>query len=152
MEKLKLILITLSYAIVFGGGYYLRQHGEVPCPAPSLQASAEKQQSTSSHIVGTIKKKDAKIGASGEVINPAETEINFDAEISSLLNQKSSISVIPAVQEKPDNIKFPLNSKLQTGVEFMPVKHHWLGYLRDFHTSENIYQYSYSTRLELPWQ
>lgn len=143
MEKIKLILITLSYALVFGGGYYISNRGQVPCPAPSLVASNEKSDQLKTHITGTIKKKDANPSTGA----PAETEINFSADIDRLTAEKSQVVVTPQAQVKPDNVKFPINSKGEIGIDANLIGHHWLAYKYNLKDHENVYEYSYSTRI-----
>lgn len=143
MEKIKSILMLVSYAVAVAGGFFLGHKPSVVCPAPVVVSSNEKNESLKEHIRGTIKKKDAN-PATGA---PAETEINFEADISSLMSSKASVVATPVAVVKPDNIKFPITSKGEIGIDGNVYGHNWISAKYNLFTAEKVYEYSYSTRI-----
>ena len=134
------ILIFLVYTvIILFAGWNIRKRFE---PKPQIISESNSQeQKLKAHVTGTSKKKvDPKTGV-------IEETTNFNYDIESFLASQQNKKAVLAPPILPDNIKGNLNSKLQIGVEFMAFDHQWIGYTRDLKTNENIYQYSYSTRI-----
>jgi hypothetical protein len=143
VKLIKSLLIGATYLVVFGLGWQLRKSLE-PKPQPKIEATTQKTDNSTAHVKGQVKK---KFGATGKL---EEETIDFDAEISRALQSLSSVKKDAPIINKGDNLKFPINSRLQVGVEIKPVDNHWIGYLKDLKTGEDVYQYSYSIKLELP--
>lgn len=128
---IKSFLILISFVFFFVVGRFSAP--KISNDVNLIEKTDEQKQTQ--HIERTIKKKD---------------DLGRDVEIKEVVTIEDFISHRQTEKNKTvprDNIKFPINSNMQIGIEISPFNHHWIGYMRDFKTNENIYQYSYSTRI-----